>query len=146
MPLDKALLNKCREGTADKLFYSIEPMQHSETEGRYLLVMHKDAIKEAELFIESVFSWMSNTPSEMAKIMLSNEPVRHANRIATSHHFQDYATKLQAMIPPMITTHVPMHNAWKHRTPTVMNLTDADFPMPQRNRDPIIPPQVMPPL
>jgi hypothetical protein len=61
--------------------------------------------------------------------MVPTEPVRRANRIATSNRFQDYATKLQNLIPSTITTPTHhMHNAWKRRTPTAMNLTDADFP------------------
>jgi hypothetical protein len=121
MPLDKALLHRCQAGT-------VEPTQYSETEGRYLLVTHKDTIKEAESFIDSVFNWMRNTMGEMSKIaMITTEPVRRANRIATSPRFQDYATKLQAMIPTIITA--PTNgNAWKRRPPTVMNLTEADFP------------------
>ena len=76
MPLDKALLHHCQAGTMEKLFYSIEPTQHSETEGRYLLVTHKDTIKEAESFIDSVFNWMRNTTGEMSKIaMITTEPV-----------------------------------------------------------------------
>jgi hypothetical protein len=130
MPLDAALLHRCKAGTSEKMFTSIETTQYSETEGRYLLITHKDTIKEAEAFIDEVFHWMRNTPGEMEKItMVPTEPVRRANRIATSNRFQDYATKLQNLIPSTITTPTHhMHNAWKRRTPTAMNLTDADFP------------------
>jgi hypothetical protein len=130
MPLDAALLHRCKAGTTDKMFSSIETTQYSESDGRYLLVTHKDTIKEAEAFIDDVFNWMRNTPGEMEKITkVPTEPVRRANRIATSNRFQDYATKLQNLIPSSITTPAHhMHNAWKRRTPTAMNLTDADFP------------------
>jgi hypothetical protein len=130
MPLDAALLHRCKAGTSEKMFTSIETTQYSETEGRYLLITHKDTIKEAEAFIDEVFHWMRNTPGEMEKItMVPTAPVRRANRIATSNRFQDYATKLQNLIPSTITTPTHhMHNAWKRRTPTAMNLTDADFP------------------
>jgi hypothetical protein len=49
MPFETALLSQMRAGTTESLFYSIEPTQASTSEGRYLLVTHKDSIKEAEL-------------------------------------------------------------------------------------------------
>jgi hypothetical protein len=123
------IMRENKTGTTEKLFYSIEPTKYSDTEGRYLLVTHKDNIAEAEKFIDFALQHLTtNCPDNMAKIMRSQVPVTRANRISTSDRFQTYVTKLQSMIPATISMSVPTENAWKRRPPTTMNLTDADFP------------------
>ena len=136
------LMNQTKAGTTEKLIYSIEPTQSSETEGRYLLVTHKDTIAEAEKFIDYALQHLTNnTPDNMAKIMRAHAPVTRTNRIPTSDRFQSYASKLHSMIPTTISTSVPIVNAWKRRPPTSVNLTDDDFPAmdtpkKQRTNDP----------
>jgi DNA repair exonuclease SbcCD ATPase subunit len=64
----------------------------------------------------------------MAKVMRDHNPIARANRIITSPHFQSYANTLQGMIPTSINMNNPVHNVWKRRNQTTMNLTDDDFP------------------
>jgi hypothetical protein len=128
---ESELLNSIKPGTTnEKLFYSIEPTKLSASEGRYLLVTHKDNIPDAEKFIDMVFHHLqNNTPETLANVTKDNQPIARANRIQTSPRFQTYATKLQGMIPTAINLTKPVHNAWKRRSqPTLMNLTDEEFP------------------
>jgi hypothetical protein len=141
---EEEIMREQQEGTAKKLFYSIEPTKFSATEGRYLLVTHKDNIAEAEKFIDYALTHLTNTcPDNMTKIMRSQAPVTRANRIHTSERFQSYVTKLQGMIPSSIHTSTPTENVWKRRTPTAVNLTDDHFPTlesPKKPRtDPVYP-------
>ena len=100
---EEELMNQDKAGTTEKLFYSIEPTKFSETEGRYLLVTHKDNITEAEKFIDYALQHLTtNTPDNMAKIMRAHVPVTRSNRIQTSDRFQSYASKLHSMIPASI--------------------------------------------
>jgi hypothetical protein len=111
------------------LFYSIEPTKFSDTDGRYLLITHKDNIAEAEQFIDFALKHLTTTcPDSMAKITHSQAPVTRANRISTSDCFQSYVSKLQGMVPSSISLSMPIENVWKCRTPTTVNLTDDHFP------------------
>jgi hypothetical protein len=124
-------MRETRPGTDEKLFYSIEPTKYTETEGCYLLVTHKDSIKDAELFIDHALLHLTNVcPDNMEKITRSKQStVKRANKITTSDRFQTYVTRLQSMIPTSINTNIPTVNAWKRRPPTSVNLTDDDFPV-----------------
>jgi hypothetical protein len=128
MTFEQALLSQVRSGTADPLFYSIEPTQASATEGRYLLVTHQDTIKEAEQCIDTALTALNGNTSNRAKIQLDNAPIARTNRVTTSPRFQEYASKLQQMIPSSIVLPTPTTNAWKRRPPSTMNLTDDSFP------------------
>jgi hypothetical protein len=128
MSFEQALLSQYREGTNERLFYSIEPTQSSATEGRYLLVTHKDVIKEAEAVIDAALTALNGHANNRTKVQLDDAPIARTNRIATSSRFQDYANKLKNMIPASIELPSAPPNAWKRRTPTTINLTDETFP------------------
>jgi hypothetical protein len=129
MSFEQALLSKSYGDTNEPLFYSIEPTQASTTEGRYLLVTNKNAIKEAETFIDMALASLNNNSNNCAQVQLFKAPIARTNRINTSERFQEYANKLKTMIPKMINLPKhPGHNAWKRRPPTKVNLTDDDFP------------------
>jgi hypothetical protein len=117
-------------GTTDqRLFYSIEPTNRTDTDGRYLLVTHKDTIKAASTYIDQVLASLSNhSPDNMQRIMRDGKPVARANRVPTSARFQSYAHTLQSMIPASITTTHPPPNAWKRHPPAIMDLTTDHFP------------------
>jgi hypothetical protein len=127
---EKALLNSVKPGTASqRLFYSIEPTNRTDTDGRYLLVMHKDTIEAATAYIDQVLlSLAHHHPGDMARIMRDDKPVTRANRVATSTRFQTYAQKLNNMIPTSITTTQPPPTAWKRRNSPTMDLTTDQFP------------------
>jgi hypothetical protein len=78
---ESELLNSIKPGTTnERLFYSIEPTKFSDTEGRYLLVTHKDNIPDAEKFIDMVFQHLqNNSPENLAKIMRDSKPITRAN-------------------------------------------------------------------
>jgi hypothetical protein len=123
------ILRGTTKGTTEKLFYSIEPTLYTETEGRYLLVTHKDNVAEAEQFIDFALKHLTNTcPDNMVKIMRAQTPVTRANRISTSDRFLSYVTKLQSLVPSTISMPTPTANAWKRRTPTAINITEDNFP------------------
>jgi hypothetical protein len=130
MALDDALLSQTKAGSNDTLFYSIEPTQNTSATGRYLLVTHKDNIKEAEQFIDKALSDLNGNTGNCKRVQLTNAPIARANRISTSPRFQEYATKLRNMIPTTIDLPASTPtNAWKRRpTPTTINLTDDTFP------------------
>jgi hypothetical protein len=128
MTFEKALLSKTRDGTTDSLFYSIEPTQTSATDGRYLLVTHKDAIAEAESFIDTALQALNGNSTNRIKVQLDDAPLARTNRVTTSPHFQEYAAKLKNMVPSTIELPTNNVNAWKRRPPTTMNLTDDTFP------------------
>jgi hypothetical protein len=70
------IMRKNKEGTTEKLFYSIEPTKFSELEGRYLLVTHKDSIAEAEKFIDYALTQLTtNCPDNMAKSCALRPPL-----------------------------------------------------------------------
>jgi hypothetical protein len=103
----------------------IEPTQASTTEGHYLLVTNKNAIKEAEMFIDMALASLNRD----SKVQLFKAPIARTNRINTSERFQDYANKLKNMTPKTIDLPKhPSHNAWKCRPPTKVNRMDEDFP------------------
>jgi hypothetical protein len=123
------IMREQKKGTTENLFYSIEMTKFTETEGRYLLVTHKNHISEAEQFIDYALQHLTtNCPDNMAKITRSHAPVTRTNRITTSDRFQSYVTKLQSMIPTTINMSAPTENAWKRRPSTAVNLTDDNFP------------------
>jgi hypothetical protein len=128
MPFETALLSQLRTGTTESLFYSIEPTQASTSEGRYLLVTHKDSIKEAELFIDNALTALNKHTENRVRVQLDDAPIARTNRINTSNRFQDYANKLKNMIPSTIEMPATPQNAWKRRNPTLINLTDDTFP------------------
>ena len=137
MTFEMAIMHQTKEGSDQKLFYSIEPTSATKSEGRYLLVTDKDSIAEAEKFIDAALKALADSPETMEKIMLTNAPITHANRITTSNRFQAYASKLQQLIPTSIDLPVPKENAWKRQTPTSLNLTDDDYPIltqPKKHR------------
>jgi hypothetical protein len=117
----KELLTSVKPGTNnEKMFYSIESTKFSESEGRYLLVAHKDNIPDAEKFIDMVFQHsQKNSPENMEKVTKDNKPIARANKIQTSSRFQSYANKLQGMIPSSInlTQPVKMFGNDAHRQP-----------------------------
>jgi hypothetical protein len=86
-------------------------------------------IQEAEVFIDSALQSLNGHPENHAKVMLADSPITRANRIESSTRFQTYAAKLKGMIPTTINTVTPTGNAWKRRTPTLLNLSDAAFPL-----------------
>jgi hypothetical protein len=129
MKLEDALLSQKSTSSSKHLFYSVEPTQASHSEGRYLLLTNKDLIQEAEVFIDSALQSLNGHPENHAKVMLADSPITRANRIESSTRFQTYAAKLKGMIPTTINTVTPTGNAWKRRTPTLLNLSDAAFPL-----------------
>jgi hypothetical protein len=138
---ESELLNSVKPGTTnERLFYSIEPTKFSDTEGRYLLITHKDNIPDAEKFIDMVFQHLqNNSPENLAKITRDSKPITRANRIHTSPRFQSYANKLQGMIPTTINMIQPVKNAWKRRPQqTTMNLTDEEFPPIDQHKKPCV--------
>jgi hypothetical protein len=110
MPFADALLSQTRNGTTESLFYSIEPTQASTTEGRYLLVTHKDCVKEAEIFIDNALTALNEHSENRAHVQLDDAPIAQTNRINTSNCFQEYANKLKNMIPTMIEMPAPQQN------------------------------------
>jgi flagellar biosynthesis/type III secretory pathway chaperone len=93
------------------------------------LLTHKNAIKEAETFIDMALTSLNSNSNNCAQVQLFKAPISRTNRINTSERFQDYANKLKNMIPKTIQLpNHPGHNAWKRRPPTTINLTDDAFP------------------
>jgi hypothetical protein len=68
MSFEQALLSKSYGDTNKPLFYSIEPTQASTAEGRYLLVTNKNAIKEAETFIDMVLASLNSNSNNCAQV------------------------------------------------------------------------------
>jgi hypothetical protein len=128
MSFKQALLSKSYGDTNEPLFYSIEPTQASTTEGRYLLVTNKNAIKGAETFIDMALASPKSNSNNCAQAQLFKAHIPHTNHINASEKFQEYANKLKNMIPKTNLPKHPGHNAWKYRPPTKVNLTDKDFP------------------
>jgi hypothetical protein len=128
MALEDALLSQKSPTTKQHLFYSVEPTQSSTTDGRYLLITEKDMLPDAEAFIDNALQSLNAHPGNHANASLVDSPITRANRIASSPRFQSYTAKLKGMIPATIHTAHSSDNAWKRRTPTLMNLSDDNFP------------------
>jgi hypothetical protein len=128
MALEDALLRQKSPTSPRPLFSSIEPTQTSGLDGRYLLITDKESLTDAEAFIDSALQSLNAHPGNLANASRNLSPITRANRIASSTRFQSYAAKLQGMIPTTIHTDRSFGNAWKRRTPTLINLSEDDFP------------------
>jgi hypothetical protein len=128
MALEDALLSQKSPNSNRLLFSSVEPTQTSGIDGRYLLITDKDLLPDAEAFIDSALQSLNAHPGNLANASRDSSPITRANRIASSNRFQSYTTKLKNMIPAIIHTDRSLSNAWKRRTPTLLNLSEDAFP------------------
>lgn len=128
MAFERALLSQQSPTTKQALFSSVEPTQTSHTDGRYLILTTKDLLTEAETSIDAALQSLNAHTANHANVRRTSALITRTNRIESSPRFQSYTAKLRGMIPATIHTAQPTDNAWKRRTPTLVNLSEQDFP------------------
>jgi hypothetical protein len=128
MAFERALLSQKSPTSNQALFSSIKPTQTSQTDGRYLILTSKDLLLEAETSIDAALQSLNAHTDNHANVSMKSAPITRTNRIESSPRFQSYTAKLRGMIPATIHTSHPTDNAWKRRTPTLLNLSEHEFP------------------
>jgi hypothetical protein len=98
MSFEQALLSKSYGDMNKPLFYSIGPTQASTTEGCYLLVTNKNAIREAKRFIDMALASLNSNSNNCAQVQLFKAPIVHTNHINTSKRFQEICQQTQKYV------------------------------------------------
>jgi hypothetical protein len=109
--LEQIIMDAKVHGTNNPIFLSIEPINTTQTEGRYLLLTEKTMISAAEHMIDEYVKYISANPNLSDMITIPGQEIRCANRVQVSNAFDGYANFLVSNVPTTVITN-PAQNTW----------------------------------